>query len=479
MITKNFYVLGGGGLAAVTAVTVALTTGFNPFAPKAPEPQQQALAIPQSTAVPEAAEKPAVLPDPAKPAEPAKPETANPADPVVVAPVFGIVRVEPDGSVVVAGTAAPNATVELLTGTRNLGSVKAGENGDFAIVLDEPLKPGDYQLVLRATEPSGTVATSLETAVVAVPETPGGQVLALVERPGEPSRLITKPEPAPAAAQPQSQSAVTPAGEPAAKAPVEKPADAATMSPAAQPAPAVAEPAAKPVETAAVAPAAESGKQDKPSMAEPAAPAARVLVEAVEIEGRDVFVAGTAAPGSRVRVYANDMLLGEALTSAEGRFLVEATRDLAVGDYIIRADQLDTTGATVLARAQVPFQREAGEKVAAVAPEVAPAATSAPASDPSGKPAEPAAVAGQAAPLQSAEGSVIIRKGDTLWQLSRRVYGRGVRYSTIYLANQQQITDPNRIWPGQVFKVPGKTPEGEAADMSTVEAGTQADNATR
>ena len=71
--------------------------------------------------------------------------------------------------------------------------------------------------------------------------------------------------------------------------------------------------------------------------------------------------------------------------------------------------------------------------------------------------------------LQSAGGAVIIRRGDSLWRISRRVYGRGVRYSTIYLANQSQIEDPDRIWPGQVFKVPEKSADGEAdADYSTL-----------
>ncbi|UVC11827.1 LysM peptidoglycan-binding domain-containing protein [Rhizobium sp. TH2] len=61
------------------------------------------------------------------------------------------------------------------------------------------------------------------------------------------------------------------------------------------------------------------------------------------------------------------------------------------------------------------------------------------------------------APLtQSDASSVIIRRGDTLWQISRRVYGKGVRYTTIYVANQAQITDPDRIMPGQVFSMPGK-----------------------
>jgi nucleoid-associated protein YgaU len=60
------------------------------------------------------------------------------------------------------------------------------------------------------------------------------------------------------------------------------------------------------------------------------------------------------------------------------------------------------------------------------------------------------------APLKPSETSVIIRRGDTLWQISRRVYGQGVRYTTIYLATEKQIADPDRILPGQIFGVPDK-----------------------
>src|SRR5690606_32791167 len=102
--------------------------------------------------------------------------------------------------------------------------------------------------------------------------------------------------------------------------------------------------------------AAEEQPADTPS----------VLVEAVEIEGATVFVAGQADPGSNVRIYANDIHLGDARASDGGRFLVEAQRDLPVGDYVIRADVLAPDG-TVLARAAVPFEREPGESIAAVA----------------------------------------------------------------------------------------------------------------
>src|SRR5204862_6928272 len=67
--------------------------------------------------------------------------------------------------------------------------------GDFVIVLDTPLAPGDYQLTLRSTPRSGTAVASLETAVLSVPDKPGGQVLAMVEQPGEPSQILTVPQP--------------------------------------------------------------------------------------------------------------------------------------------------------------------------------------------------------------------------------------------------------------------------------------------
>jgi nucleoid-associated protein YgaU len=134
----------------------------------------------------------------------------------------------------------------------------------------------------------------------------------------------------------------------------------------------------------------------------------------------------------------------------------------------------------------VPFKREAGEAIAAVAPETpkteevaaAPAADASAASEPAvtakaDKPAKAGDAAAQevatAPALQKVDTSVIIRRGDSLWRISRRIYGRGVRYSTIYLANKDAVKNPNRIWPGQVMMIPEKTAEGEAADMAEIE----------
>ncbi|MCY4543518.1 MAG: LysM peptidoglycan-binding domain-containing protein, partial [Rhodobacteraceae bacterium] len=48
-----------------------------------------------------------------------------------------------------------------------------------------------------------------------------------------------------------------------------------------------------------------------------------------------------------------------------------------------------------------------------------------------------------------------VQKGNTLWGISRRNYGLGRLYVRIFQANKGQIRDPDLIFPGQVFLVPG------------------------
>ncbi|MEN0088361.1 MAG: LysM peptidoglycan-binding domain-containing protein, partial [Pseudomonadota bacterium] len=67
--------------------------------------------------------------------------------------------------------------------------------------------------------------------------------------------------------------------------------------------------------------------------------------------------------------------------------------------------------------------------------------------------------------------SVIIRRGDTLWRISRRVYGQGIRYTTIFLANRDQIQDPDRIFPGQVFGLPEDDADSAATNVSEADEG--------
>ena len=51
---------------------------------------------------------------------------------------------------------------------------------------------------------------------------------------------------------------------------------------------------------------------------------------------------------------------------------------------------------------------------------------------------------------------VTVQKGFTLWGISRKNYGLGRLYVRIYEANQDQINDPDLIFPGQIFVVPSE-----------------------
>jgi len=263
-----------------------------------------------------------------------------------------------------------------------------------------------------------------------------------------------------------------------------------------------------------------------------------VLIEAAEVEGDNVFIAGSGQPGTIVQLYMDGKHIGSAEIGNEGAFLFEGTGGLKAGRYAVRADMVDKKTATVIARAEVsllhepvvvkpvevaslenePVEPAPEPVVAATKPVVEPVVV--PVSEPvaetqavvtpiepkpevtskvepapqTAKPqivtvaepqvkevtkvleivaAEPAAPSqvtqvAVADPVETPEpiikepvikeivtgSSVIIRRGDNLWRVSRRKWGQGIRYTVIFEANREQIRDPHWIYPGQVFKIP-------------------------
>ncbi len=154
-----------------------------------------------------------------------------------------------------------------------------------------------------------------------------------------------------------------------------------------------------------------------------AGPAPAIAIEAVEVEDGQLAVAGAAEQGATVQVYLDNEPIGRATGTSDGRFLLEATRDLPPGRYDVRADVVQRSDGKVLARAAVPVLHQTGAQLAEVNA------------------------------LQTGS-SVIIRGGDSLWRISRKTYGQGIRYTTIFSANRDQIRDPHRIYIGQIFKLP-------------------------
>lgn len=47
-----------------------------------------------------------------------------------------------------------------------------------------------------------------------------------------------------------------------------------------------------------------------------------------------------------------------------------------------------------------------------------------------------------------------VEKGDTLWAISSKTLGNGARYEEIFEANKPMLTHPDKIYPGQVLRIP-------------------------
>lgn len=54
----------------------------------------------------------------------------------------------------------------------------------------------------------------------------------------------------------------------------------------------------------------------------------------------------------------------------------------------------------------------------------------------------------------SAKRTYTVKRGDCLWNIAKRFYGNGAKYTKIYDANTNKIANPNLIYPGQVFVIP-------------------------
>lgn len=324
-----------------------------------------------------------------------------------VRPSFDIVRISPGGSTVVAGRAAPGSEVSLLSNGQEVARTRADSAGQFVMLPEKQLPLGGQELSLRSNLGDAKPVASEATALVVVPPLP---------RPGAP---------AVAAGAGVASTRGSPASGTVASTPGTASEQQATATPLA-PAPSSVPPGAAP--PAAEAPVAVL----MPPNAVPrvlqgpdvpvASPGGQVALTVVDYdETGSIRFAGTARPGTTVRAYVDDQAAGDALVDARGHWGLIPKIPVSAGDHRLRADNLGPLGA-VLSRVEVPFER-----VAFASPDLK-------------------------------EGRVVVQPKQTLWRIARIAYGQGVRYTVIYKANQDQIRNPDRIYPGQVFAVPSLAP---------------------
>ena len=123
-------------------------------------------------------------------------------------PTFDVARIEPTGEAVIAGRAAPGATVELLRNGEVHDRAVADQSGQFVIVPPR-LPSGTYDLTLRSTQPDGKQTTSKQNVTVALePQATDRPVVALIT-PNKPTIVLSQP----AAAKPAAGTVVVEAVE--------------------------------------------------------------------------------------------------------------------------------------------------------------------------------------------------------------------------------------------------------------------------
>lgn len=57
-------------------------------------------------------------------------------------------------------------------------------------------------------------------------------------------------------------------------------------------------------------------------------------------------------------------------------------------------------------------------------------------------------------PPKPANQTYTVVKSDCLWNIAKKFYGNGSKYTVIYNANKDKIKNPNLIYPGQVLTIP-------------------------
>ncbi|AXI54504.1 peptigoglycan-binding protein LysM [Sulfitobacter sp. JL08] len=431
-----------------------------PTEPAAPKPEVQATQTPSTDPAPEEVAEPDTDAEVvAQPETDTDADAGTPADAeTAIAPTFDTVRVEPDGTTVIAGRGDPASTIMILMDGTEIARATADAGGSFVSFLTLPPSAAPRVLALQS-EKTGTQARSLaemiltptvpQTAALAAPEgtspidttdvaaaqlpaapqTGADEIAAMAapevdEAATEPTTTVTTE----AVQEPDTVAEPVPVAEdtaPATVAEVEpaqpSDADAATRTAAIDPADNVAE--APPQAPVAVLRSDADGVELVQG-----APGAMTTVELDTIgysDLGDVQLSGRAPGEGFVRVYLDNRPVTTLPVQPDGRWRGDLP-SVDTGVYTLRIDQVDGSG-TVTSRVETPFKREE--------PEVLTAAL---------------AAQNSAAPVQA----VTVQAGNTLWAIARERYGDGLLYVRVFDANRDSIRDPDLIYPGQVFALP-------------------------
>ena len=129
-----------------------------------------------------------------------------------------------------------------------------------------------------------------------------------------------------------------------------------------------------------------------------------------------LHLSGKALPGAKVDVYIGKDLVGTAFADENGFWNITLDKPVKTGDYILRFNEIQDE--KVIATLDTPIRQS------------------------------------DLSEISISENAIVVQPGNSLWRISRRFYGRGVLYTLIFKANNSQISDPDLIYPGQIFDIP-------------------------
>ncbi|WP_417796313.1 Ig-like domain-containing protein [Terasakiella pusilla] len=150
----------------------------------------------------------------------------------------------------------------------------------------------------------------------------------------------------------------------------------------------------------------------------PGAQAITLSIDAVNYDDKgNLSLSGTAPEEATVLLYLDNEFLGGTTADERNSWSISPQKIVKPGVYQLRADQVDDNK-KVINRVTIPFSR--AENMDHV----------------------------------PADRKFVVQPGNSLWRIARRIYGSGFDYAVIYKANEDQISDPDLIYPGQVFEIP-------------------------
>lgn len=308
---------------AVVAMLLALGA-YVLFAPRGTVPQLPESQIPVVEAEPVQTEPVVAVEPEAEPtvAEPTVAET--PPEPA--RPTFDTFRVEPDGTMVIAGRAVSGQVVDIILAGKAIERVTADAGGTFVALL--MAGPSDHPRRLSLLADPDGLAIASETSYIVAPIAPPVVVAAVPEVEDVP--IVPEAAQTPAVPSVEVEPVV-----------------------AAQ-APAVVAPTVLEADSDGVR-VVRDGSED----------AGNVALDAITYDPNgEVQLAGRATGDGAVQVYINNEPVTTSEVTKGGDWQI-ALPEIETGVYTLRIDEVDTSGA-VVSRLETPFKREEPAEVAAV-----------------------------------------------------------------------------------------------------------------